>query len=351
MSSLDFVAFDVETANSNRGSVCAMGLAVVEDAQITQTYSWVCQPPKTIGHFDPFNVALHGISPKRVADEPTFYQRMGQALAVIGDRPVVAHNAAFDMGCVRAACDADELVWPTLRYGCTLVWARRELDLISYRLPIVAGELGISLGQHHDASEDAQACAQILLALAGKRGSQTVDEFAETTRTRLGTLTRDAWRGCRVVSTSGASGGDGLVAPTTNAGADPEHPLYGQVVVFTGALSIRRQDAWDTVARLGGMPEKNITKRTAFLVIGDGFTGDDPADFWSGKAAKARELRDKGQQIEVLTETDFNSIIADRKTSGTLRITTPRRRVEFESPDVWVLERLERILSGGGEES
>lgn len=330
MNGLNFVALDVETANTRRGSICAIGIAVVEEGRIAQTHSWLCQPPEMISHFEPFNVALHGISAERVANEPPFHLRISQTLAIIGDRPVIAHNAAFDMGAVREACDADELIWPTVRYGCTLVWARRELDLISYRLPMVANKLGIPLQRHHDASKDAEACAQILLTLAYRRGSQTVEEFAEATRTRLGALTPNTWRGCQVAS----SGGDGLTASTTNTDADPAHPLYGQVVVFTGALSMRRQDAWDAVAELGGTPDRNVTRRTTRLVIGDGFMGDDPADFHTGKAAKALRLRDKGQQIEVLTEADFESLIAEGQTSGTFTLNTPRRMIEFRSPDV-----------------
>jgi DNA polymerase-3 subunit epsilon len=248
LSGLDFVALDLETANSGRGSICSIGLVVVEAGEITQTHSWLCQPPEAIGHFDAFNVSLHGISAERVASEPSFYQVISTALAVIGDRPVVAHNAAFDTGAIRSACDADGLQWPTLRYGCTLVWARRELDLISYRLPMVTNELGIALERHHDAINDAEACARILLTLAGKRGSPTVDEFAAATCTRLGVLAPDSWHGCQVASSGGS---DVLVAPTTNVAADPAHPLYGQVIVFTGALSMRRQDAWVAVAELG----------------------------------------------------------------------------------------------------
>jgi DNA polymerase III epsilon subunit-like protein len=51
---------------------------------------------------------------------------------------VVAHNAAFDIGALRAGCDAADVEWPTLTYGCSLMMARRSgLGLLSYRLPLV----------------------------------------------------------------------------------------------------------------------------------------------------------------------------------------------------------------------
>jgi DNA polymerase-3 subunit epsilon len=62
--------------------------------------------------------------------------------------------------------------------------------------------------------------------------------------------------------------------------------------------------------------EKTVTKRTTLLVVGGGFTGSDPSDFTTGKAAKAVQLRDKGQRIEVLTEADLVQLLADAQTFG-----------------------------------
>lgn len=320
MTGLDFVAFDVETANARRGSICALGLAVVQGGQVTDTHSWLCRPPEQFDRFEPHNIAIHGIRPEHVADEPPFHQRMGEALAVIGDRPVVAHNAAFDMGALWEACDVEGLQWPTLRYGCTLLWSRRELQLANYRLPTVAGELGISLERHHEASEDAKACARILLALAGRRGSRTVEDFVTATDTRLRVLTADPWRRRGAASTGNGHGSrDGwmsreLKTPTTNTEADPAHPLYGQVVVVTGDLAMSRQEAWKAVAEAGGIPNKDVTKRTTHLVIGDGFTGGSLDGFTTGKVTKALKWQSKGHQLEILTEADFAALIASRST-------------------------------------
>ena len=101
----------------------------------------------------------------------------------------------------------------------------------------------------------------------------------------------------------------GALPPDAAADADPEHLLFGQIVVFTGALSIRRQEAWDAVASCGAVVETGVNKRTTMLVVGDGFTGHDPAEFWTGKAAKATKWRAKGHQIEVLTEADLVDLL------------------------------------------
>jgi DNA polymerase-3 subunit epsilon len=87
-------------------------------------------------------------------------------------------------------------------------------------------------------------------------------------------------------------------------------------MVFTGALSIRRKEAWDAVAACGAVVEKGVTKRTTMLVVGDAFSGHDPADFYTGKAAKAAKWRVKGSRIEVLTEADLVDLLRETRTSG-----------------------------------
>ena len=68
--SLNFVAIDVETANSQRGSICSFGLAVVEDGKAVRTESLLTRPPGELDLFDTFNIGLHGITPAMVKDAP-----------------------------------------------------------------------------------------------------------------------------------------------------------------------------------------------------------------------------------------------------------------------------------------
>jgi DNA polymerase-3 subunit epsilon len=81
-----------------------------------------------------------------------------------------------------------------------------------------------------------------------------------------------------------------------------------------------RQDACDAVARVGATPAKGLTRKTTVLVIGDGFRGDDLAEFQTGKARKALELRAKGQPIEVVTEDELLELLTiERNTTAPVR--------------------------------
>ncbi|WP_280764100.1 exonuclease domain-containing protein [Prescottella agglutinans] len=129
-----FVGFDVETANSARGSICVIGLTVVTAGRITAIHSWLCRPPAGLDRFDPGNIGIHGITPNAVAREPSFMQRLSDMLDVVGDLSLIAHNASFDIGALREAFAADEMTWRPLQYGCTLMWSRHGSDR-EQRLP------------------------------------------------------------------------------------------------------------------------------------------------------------------------------------------------------------------------
>ncbi|WP_448613604.1 exonuclease domain-containing protein [Modestobacter sp. URMC 112] len=307
---VDFVAIDVETANGHRGSICAIGAAVVRGGVMVSTHSWLVRPPADLDTFDRVNVRLHGITADMVADQPAFAERLDQLVELADGLPLVAHNAAFDIGALREACIVADKEWPTTDYACSLIMARRALDLISYRLPMVAAECDVKLGRHHEAGSDALACAQVVLSLAQRRNVGTLADLLTDLKVLPGRLDAAAWRGCH------GTLGTGLMSPEAVVDANPGHPLFGQVLVFTGALSIRRQEAWDAAARCGAVVEKGVTKRTTMLVVGDGFTGHDPADFSTGKAAKAVQWRTKGHRIEVLTEADLVDLLAETRTAG-----------------------------------
>lgn len=300
--SIDFTAIDFETANAYQGSPCSVGLAKVRDGRIVHIQHWLIRPPRAHGHFAAFNVGLHGIDERAVRDQPTWEQRLPQIVDYIGGDLVVAHNAAFDVGVIRYACAADALPWPALDFLCTLAVSRRAYRLVSYRLPFVAHAAGAALKQHHHAGDDAVAAAQIAVALARSYGVDSLAELALCLRVGMGHMEAgfyqaSAWR----------DSPRRLVAPDANPDADPDGALYGRTVVFTGTLmSMTRRLAWEEVARAGGKPEKGVTKHTHVLVVGDiNPVVLAPGATVTGRAAKAFQLADQGQDIELFTEDDF----------------------------------------------
>jgi DNA polymerase III epsilon subunit-like protein len=301
---LDFTAIDFETANSNRGSACSVGLVKVRDGCVVDQAETLIRPPALYDYFDGFNTCLHGICPEDVKDSPRWPEALSRIMRFAGTDVVVAHNAGFDLGVIRYACVAETMHWPSMDFLCTLVAARRAYRLPSYRLPFVAQQCGITLEHHHRASDDALAVAQIAVAMARELNVDTMAALGDLLTVRLGHMETGFYTASIWLRPQGHRG---LVSPDGNPDADPDHPLYGRVVVLTGALmSMTRQMAWEAVAKVGGIPEYNVTKHTNVLVVGDINPAVlAPGMVLTGKAAKAFALQDKGQDIELMTEDDL----------------------------------------------
>lgn len=182
---LDFAAIDFETAGPSAASACSVGVVTVVAGRVVDRAGWLIRPPAGHDAFSEWNIRIHGITPDRVVDAAGWAEQLDDLLAIIGDRPVVAHNARFDMGVIRAACHAVGVRTPPLDYFCSLRIARRTYALTSYRLPVAATAAGFEDFAHHDALADAEACAAIVAHAAEQHGAQEVPDLLDAVGDRL----------------------------------------------------------------------------------------------------------------------------------------------------------------------
>lgn len=187
---LDFTAVDFETANSSMASACSVGLVKVRDGQVVDRIGWFIRPPAGHDHFIEWNTRIHGITPEMIVDAPTWVDQMPDLLDFAGDDPLVAHNAGFDMGVIKAACVATGFTVPTYTYFCSLQIARNTYTLDSYRLPSVALAAGYADFPHHDAVADAEACAAIIINAAERHGAVDVPELTAKSGVRISMITQ-----------------------------------------------------------------------------------------------------------------------------------------------------------------
>ncbi len=306
--SKSFVAFDFETANRNRGSVCQVGFQRVVDGIPDAHAGTLLRPPPGLDYFDDYNTMIHGITASDVKDSPTFGEISGFLSEFVGDLPLVAHNAAFDTGALRDSLTALGKPWPSLTYFCTLVLSRRVLNLTSYTLPNVAEHYSIPIEKHHDAREDASVAAKIALALMDATDSDDLFQLADSVGVRPGLIDGELWQGCRSVgATSANREPSALRLLATQGNLNPESELIGQVIVFTGTLgSMSRPEAQAALAAVGAIPADTVTKMTNMLVFGvQDRSRLRPGSEHAKKFEAASALRAKGQPIEIVDEVTF----------------------------------------------
>ena len=111
-------------------------------------------------------------------DKPTF-DKLWPAIYEnhLKGKLVIAHNAKFDIGVLRATLDHYNIEWPELDFTCTVKISKRVWpDLQNHKLNTLAAYLGYEF-KHHYALDDAEICAQVAIAAAKKRGVQSMEQL------------------------------------------------------------------------------------------------------------------------------------------------------------------------------
>lgn len=193
---LNFTAIDFETATSRYDSACSVAVVEVRDGVIADRWYTLIRPPKNA--FLPFNISIHGITPTMVKDERDFSGVWEELKRRLEGKIVVAHNAQFDMGVLKACLATYALEAPSFKHCCTVSLSRKSWpELQNHKLNTVGEFLNIDFNHHH-ALDDAETCAQIPLAAAKSVGAETFEELAERLEVKIKdfVFTNDKRGGC-----------------------------------------------------------------------------------------------------------------------------------------------------------
>lgn len=185
---MKLAAIDFETANRSMASVCAVGIAVMEDGVIEEPFYTLIRPAENVSGFDPFNIQIHGITPEMAAEAPDFAEVYEKMRPYLKDAVVAAHNARFDMTCLKETCLNNGLPVPTLHYFDTVSLSRRLYpELRHHRLNDMCSFLHIPLN-HHNAASDAYGCLMIAVHAMKQTGIYEVEDMLKACRTKIQTL-------------------------------------------------------------------------------------------------------------------------------------------------------------------
>lgn len=278
---MDFVAIDVETANADLSSICQIGVAVFRDDGLNSTWESLINPQDD---FDWINISIHGIDEATVRDAPTWAEVFPTVDSLLHGKIAVSHTA-FDRVAVTRACERIPVPICLCKWLDSARVVRRAWPIFAhsgYGLSHVADHLGIKF-QPHDALEDARCAGEIMLRAIADTG-----------------LAPEQWI-TRI---------EQPIHPANDQReADPDGPLYGEVIVFTGTLSIPRFEAADAAALAGCCVDPRVTKRTTLLVVGNEDVRKLAGPDESRKHRRAEELIKEGQPIRILSESDFRRIV------------------------------------------
>lgn len=171
---MDFVSIDFETANASRDSACALGAVVVRNGKIVERRYSLINPAVP---FQRFCTYIHGITEQAVESMPSFSQLHASIFSMLDGRTVIAHNASFDMAVLKASCESRSLDFPSCNWFCSVEMARKAWpEFPHHRLNALCEEFDLNL-KHHNAIEDATACAMLVLICARQFGADSIEEL------------------------------------------------------------------------------------------------------------------------------------------------------------------------------
>ena len=161
----NFAAIDFETANECPSSVCSVGIVIVRDGTVVDSYYSLINPEP--GYYQWFCSRIHGLCEEDTFDAPVFSKVWEEIAPKIEGLPLVAHNSMFDEGCLKAVFKVYQMDYPDYVFFDTLAASRKHFgkSIENHQLHTVAAACGFDLEHHHNALADAEACAMIALAI------------------------------------------------------------------------------------------------------------------------------------------------------------------------------------------
>ena len=179
-----FVVVDLETtggraSGDGHDSITEIGAVKVRGGAVLGELATLVDPGRSI---PPQIVALTGITTAMVFDAPRIDSVLPAFLEFSRGAVLVAHNAGFDIGFLRAAAERCQIAWPRPPVLCTVRLARRVLtrdEAPSVRLAALARLFGATTTPTHRALDDARATVDVLHGLIERVGNQGVHTYTE----------------------------------------------------------------------------------------------------------------------------------------------------------------------------
>ncbi len=284
---MNFVAIDVETANSDVASICQIGVVVYENGNLHREWKTYVNPEDT---FNPSNVRIHGIDRSVVENAPTFPEVVDTLRWYLDDNIVVCHThfdrVALDKAIKRYNLGKLNCIWLDSAKVVRRTW--KQYSRKGYGLKKVCDFLNYEF-KHHDALEDAKAAAYILVT-ASKELRLDVKGWLKRVSEPINPKVKQ-------------------ISQAIKTKTNVIEALHGARVVFTGNFGMSSGQVNEIVTKVGCQVANKVTDNTTLLVIGDKGSENLAKNEKSFKYRKAEQFIKQGVPIKIIAEKDFKKLL------------------------------------------
>lgn len=174
----EFVVFDLETTglSAENDAIIEIGAVRIRNAEVVERFGTFVNPQRAI---PPYITELTGIDDEMVADAPDINSAVRDFYDFIGDAVLVSHNARFDVSFLKNSAQRAGLAFnfaslDTLELSRSLV-----SDIKNYKLDTLCKHFDVKLKNHHRATDDAKATAEICLKLFDMLSEKGIERVSE----------------------------------------------------------------------------------------------------------------------------------------------------------------------------
>ena len=183
LAEVTFCVVDLETTGSGpEATITEFGAVKVRGGEVLGEFGTLVNPQT---HIPALIAMLTGITNQMVAQSPILGEVLPGFLEFARNCVLVAHNARFDVGFLKRACEQHEQVWPAPAVIDTVALARQTLltdEVPNCKLETLARHFRAATQPNHRALSDARATVDVLHGLlerVGNLGVLTLEDLKE----------------------------------------------------------------------------------------------------------------------------------------------------------------------------
>lgn len=286
----EYVVLDLETTGLSPESneIIEIGAILYKQGVKSSEFTTLIRPKSRISGFI---TNLTGISNEMVSTAPSIEEVLPELMNFLGDKPVLAHNASFDLGFLNAAYHRCFGIPFPNDYLDTMRISRKLYPNERHRLQDLTARFGIRRDGAHRSMADCIMTQKAYECMRDHCRQQGISLRRKQTPKRFG------------------SGLDLKELKIPEGGFDESHPLYGKCICITGALLREsRQELLQKVVNVGGIAVDSVTKKTEILVLGskEERFGKEKK---SSKVLKAEKMMMDGHPIRILSEEELYQLL------------------------------------------
>lgn len=301
---MKLLIYDVETANTQRSSICEIGWIALDNDTIVDSDCTFINPNCS---FDVKNVQIHHIDASAVANAPSFEEYYNQRLAkLFQERVILAHNAAFDISATASAMKNAGIELPRIIYTDTIPIVKAFAEAKNYKLTTLAKAISFEYGAHN-ALEDCRALLAVLEHIRDAVGLEDIISLVIHSLAPIHEYEVEVENTPKLTFTLSFNYSHAHCTDEVKAIDDK---LKGLRFCLTGECATRqREDVEREILAHGGLATGAPSKKTNYLVVGT--YGDFGDDYISSKQRKVMEYNAAGAHIVVISYADLFAMMEE----------------------------------------